>query len=78
MGTKVGRQRSETIGHGGIRYQMPRPTTDWNVTVGEGEGRGGDRLKYIVKYSATQRSRLWRYHPVAPRPLKYGPFVHRL
>jgi hypothetical protein len=23
-------------------------------------------------------SRLWGYHPVAPRPLRYGPFVHRL
>jgi hypothetical protein len=22
-------------------------------------------------------SRLWGYHPVAPRPLRYGPFVHR-
>jgi len=65
MGTKAGRQWSETVRNGGRLYGMPRPTIDCSVTEGEGEGRGGggggegggrggDRLQHMEKYSATQ------------------------
>jgi hypothetical protein len=32
MGTKAGRQWSETIGNGGRLYWMPRPTMDCSAT----------------------------------------------
>jgi len=55
MGTKAGRQWSETVGNGGRLYWMPRLTMVCSAREGEGEGRGGgERLQYIVKYSATQ------------------------
>jgi hypothetical protein len=46
-----------------------------------------NRLPRVMKHYFPNRlprvdgrlgSRLWGYHPIAPRPLRYGPFVHRL
>jgi len=54
MGTKAGRQWSETVGNGGRVYWMPRLTMNCSAREGEGRRGGEDRLQYIVKYSATQ------------------------